>query len=165
MEFFISQVQVVLPVVGFDFLRPKVKLPSMGTMPPANVVEQKTLDLVLTAGKHGYEARAIEVDGEIIVLAGSRATTKDDYSSNGYSVLREQLMNEGRLVPTSDPEFLEFAEDVSFASPTAAAAVIRNRNANGRTSWRLVGTGQTLKEWQDAQLEPEVEEHHPRGFQ
>ena len=154
MEFFISQVQVVMPVVGFDFLRPRAKPTAAGVPPTAVTPEPKTqLELVLSSGRHGYEARAIEADGEITVLAGSRATTKSDYVSNGYSALREQLVKDGRLVPSDDPEFLEFTEDVSFASPSAAAAVIRNRNANGRTSWRLVETGQTLKDWQDAQLE------------
>lgn len=153
MEFFISQVEVILPVVGFDFLRPKGRqqlIPSVSEGPKVPLAGQ--VELVLTSGKHGYEAHAVEVDGEITVQAGSKATTKCDFSSNGYAPLREQLIKDGRLVTTADPQFLSFATDVAFQSASAAAAVIRNRNTNGRTSWRLVGTGQTLKEWQDAQL-------------
>jgi len=110
------------------------------------------LELVLSSGKYGFEARAIEVDGEITVLAGSRATAKSDFSENTYSSLRDQLIKDGRLVASSDPNFLEFVEDLTFPSPSAAAAVITNRSTNGRTSWRVARTGQTLKEWQDAQL-------------
>lgn len=152
MEFFISQVQVVLPVVGFDFLRPRAKpansaYPSVGAVQPTAQVE-----LVLSSNKHGYQARAVEADGEFTVLAGSLATTKSDFAVNTYGALRQQLIKDGRIVSSSDPQFLEFAEDVAFPSASAAAAVIANRNANGRTAWRLASSGQTLKEWQDAQL-------------
>ena len=153
MEFFISQVHVILPVVGLDFLREKVtaatELSNAAQTPPTS--QATKLDLVLASGKYGFEARAVEVDGEITVLTGSRAST-ESFMVNIYSSLREQLIKEGQLVPTSDPNFLEFAEDVVFASPSAAAAVILNRNANGRTSWRRADTNQTLKDWQDAQL-------------
>ncbi|WP_245291952.1 GIY-YIG nuclease family protein [Methylobacterium tarhaniae] len=153
MEFFISQVEVILPVVGFDFLRPKGKIHA----PEISNDKSKAqlgpqIDLILTSGKHGYEARAVEVDGELTVLAGSKATTKSGYAANSYAPLRDQLIKDGRLVPSADPQFLEFAADVAFMSASAAAAVIKNSNSNGRTAWRLVGTGQTLKEWQDAQL-------------
>ncbi|MCQ1779124.1 GIY-YIG nuclease family protein [Neorhizobium galegae] len=150
MEFFISQVQVVLPVVGFDFLRPKVSAKINSTIEPS-LSADVGLQLVLTSGKYGYEARAVELDGEITVLAGSRGTT-ESFVTNIYSSLRQQLMSDGRLIQTLDPNFVEFSEDVTFNSPSAAAAVIRNRNTNGRTSWRTASTGQTLKEWQDRQL-------------
>ena len=153
MEFFVSQVEVILPVVGFDFLRAKGR--SAASTQPVEGALRPTpsqIELVLTSGKHGYEARAIEVDGEITVLKGSTATTKSDFSTNGYAPLRQQLISDGRLATSVEPSFLKFTEDVTFASASAAAAVIKNRNTNGRTSWRLVSTGQSLKDWQDAQL-------------
>lgn len=151
MEFFISQVQVILPVVGLDILRPKATAAPLAVSLEASSEPKLRLDLVLTSDKYGFEARAIELDGELTVLAGSRATT-ETFTTNIYSSLREQLIREGRLLPSDDPNFLEFSQDVTFTSPSAAAAVIKNRNTNGRTSWKLVTTGQTLKEWQDAQL-------------
>ncbi|WEX76661.1 GIY-YIG nuclease family protein [Sinorhizobium numidicum] len=151
MEFFIDQVQVILPVVGFDFLRPKAHAQIANTIDESPAGTGIRLDLVMTSGKYGYEARAIELDGEITVLAGSRGTT-ESFATNIYASLRQQLINDGRLVHTDDPNFVEFSEDVTFASPSAAAAVIKNRNTNGRTAWRLVGAGQSLKEWQDSQL-------------
>jgi len=151
MEFFIDQVQVILPVVGFDFLRPKAQ-GQTNTIDELPATTGTRLDLIMTSGKHGYEARAVEFDGEITVLAGSRGTT-ESFVTNIYASLRQQLINDGRLIPTNNPNFVEFSEDVTFASPSAAAAVITNRNTNGRTAWRLVQTGQTLKEWQDSQLE------------
>jgi hypothetical protein len=45
-----------------------------------------------------------------------------------------------------------YTADIEFASPSAAAAVTLDRNANGRVEWRVRGTGQTLQAWQVAQL-------------
>lgn len=153
MEFFISQVHVILPVVGFDFLRGRAKAVTSSDVAAQSplVVSASKLDLVLTSEKYDFEARAVEIDGEITVLAGSYASTKS-FMTNNYASLRNQLVQDGRLVPAENPKFLRFAEDVAFASSSAAAAVIKNRNTNGRTSWKLVATGQTLKDWQDAQL-------------
>jgi hypothetical protein len=152
MEFFIQQVQVVLPVVGFDFLRPRPTAHLVSASIESDVTPSDPLDLVMTSGKYGFEARAVEVDGEITVLKGSRGST-EVFSTNIYGALREQLLKEGRLVTVDDPRFVEFAEDVTFPSPSAAAAVIKNRNTNGRTSWKLANSGQSLKDWQDTSLE------------
>jgi hypothetical protein len=151
MEFFISQVQVILPVVGFDFLRPKAT-PTPQSPRPIDATRSAQIELILASDKYGFAAKAIEIDGEITVLAGSRATAKGDFASNGYAPLRDQLIKDGRLLPSDEPDYLVFGEDVTFSSPSAAAAVVRNRNTNGRTSWRVAATNQTLKDWQDAQL-------------
>lgn len=151
MEFFIAQVQVVLPVIGFDFLRPKFTAVKPRQPEKPELSETSGLQLILTSGKYGYEAKAIEQDGEVTVIAGSRGTT-ESFTTNIYSSLRQQLIQDGRLVQCDDPNYVEFVEDIAFASPSAAAAVVRNRNTNGRTSWRVATTGQTLKEWQDRQL-------------
>ncbi|MNC69923.1 hypothetical protein D3C75_1206690 [compost metagenome] len=47
---------------------------------------------------------------------------------------------------------LVFSDDYAFSSPSAAAAVVCGRSANGRTSWVVDGTGQTYAAWQDQQL-------------
>ncbi|TCM58212.1 uncharacterized protein DUF4357 [Rhizobium sp. PP-F2F-G48] len=156
MEFFIEQVQVILPVVGFDFLRPRVTAQLVSALTEAYASTSNRLDLVMNSEKYGFAAKAVEVDGEITVLKGSRGSTAT-FSTNIYGALREQLLKEGRLVVTDDPRFVEFAEDVAFASPSAAAAVIKNRNTNGRTSWKLANSGQSLKDWQDASLEKVID--------
>lgn len=110
-----------------------------------------SLSLSLSPREHPGLALAVEQDGEIIVLKGSRALT-ESYSVNTYAGLREQLIDEGRLVKESGSQYLLFAEDVTFKSPSAAAAVILNRNANGRTEWKIRSSSQSLKDYQDAQL-------------
>lgn len=159
MEYFLSQMQVVLPVVGHDFLRPKVVTVQVGDASTiASASGAATLELELVSRKHSIHARAVEQDGEVTVLKGSTAVAKSEFVSNTYQVLRDSLISEGRLRPTPDPAVLEFVTDVQFPSPSAAAAVVFNRNSNGRTAWKLASTGQTLKEYQDAQLVDSDEE-------
>ena len=57
----------------------------------------------------------------------------------------------------TQPEPMLFTDDVPFASPSTAAATVLNRNANGRTEWKVAGTGQPYEDWQSAQL-PRTEE-------
>lgn len=151
MEFFISQVQIVLPLVGFDFLRPALST-LVASVPEDQTKAFSAVEFVLQNSKNGQKARAVEVGDTFVVLQGSLALTKSDYAQNGYAELREQLIKEGALVASEDPNFLIFAKDVAFNSPSAAGAIVNNRSTNGRVEWRLATTGQTLKEWQEAQL-------------
>ena len=86
-------------------------------------------------------------------VAGSTAHSGEGTPSwTSYKPLRNQLIADGKLVPTEDSQVLRFAEDVEFASPSAAAAVIFAGNQNGRTAWRVKGTNQTYKDWQESQI-------------
>jgi Domain of unknown function (DUF4357) len=162
MEFFIEQVRLILPIVGFDFLRSKATSATATTnstqlgkftCEPVELV----MRLVTKSQSHKYEAHAIESDGEFTVLAGSKATVEtfsanSSFSQNSYAALREQLIKDGRLKQVEGQPVLEFSENVSFSSPSAAASIIANRSSNGRIEWKLVSTGQTFKEWQDSQV-------------
>ncbi|MOA50881.1 hypothetical protein D3C78_1739550 [compost metagenome] len=56
------------------------------------------------------------------------------------------------MLVAESPEHLVFSDDYAFSSPSAAAAVVCGRAANGRTSWVAGGTGQTYAAWQEQQL-------------
>jgi hypothetical protein len=156
MEFFLEQVQVILPVVGMDFLRPTPRRVVVEPSRQSKSGAPPPLELVLESRKHGIEAHALEADGEITILSGSQAVAKDDFVANTYAALRKELMDDGRLKLSSDGQHYQFVEDVTFSSPSAAAAVVFNRNTNGRRVWRVKSTGQSLKEWQDAQITQEL---------
>jgi hypothetical protein len=47
---------------------------------------------------------------------------------------------------------LVFTEDVPFASPSAAAAVVFGGSQNGRIVWKRKDNGQTSKQWQEQKL-------------
>lgn len=145
MEYFLTQLQLALPAIGVNVFRPKVAIPLKD-----NAVLGQSLTLSLNAKKHGVTATAVEHDGEFTVLAGATAT-QNTFSSYQYNSLRARLIEDGSLVIGADGA-LKLLQDTAFASPSAAAAVLLNRNSNGRTEWKVKDTGQTLKDWQDQKL-------------
>lgn len=150
MEYFLDQIEVLLPVVGLDFLRPKAQMAKAGADPDIEFLEQMPLELIRP--KYQVKAHAIENDAEFVVSRGSTATVHE-HSTNQYAGIRQQLIADGVLVSDAQDERLIFSEDTVFRSPSEAAAVILNRNANGRTEWKLRDNGQNLKEWQNARLQ------------
>ena len=66
MEYFLEQVQMMLPVLGFGFLQPKAS-----TGAGSGMVGSGSPDFVLTV--KGGLARAREIAGEFVVLRGSQA--------------------------------------------------------------------------------------------
>jgi Domain of unknown function (DUF4357) len=189
MEFFLAQIQVILPVIGVDALRlrpAKAKMTELTVLATVSkgvesssteLANRQTgedgLELELESPKLKVKAQAIDQDGEITVLAGSLAVPPGNVGPNGARPIREQLIQDGRLKPNENGSAYVFTEDVTFNSPSAAAAVIYDRSANGRIDWKVKGTGQTLKQWQDAQLEkvntglninpPMAKEEHQSG--
>jgi uncharacterized protein DUF4357 len=138
MEYFLEQVQVIFPVLGLTFLQP---VPS--------VTEHRIVFENTDVGAH---ARAIESDGEFVVLKGSTARKDGSPSWMNYRELRDELLQAGKLRQSDNPEYLEFKDDVPFRSPSAAAAIAAAANRSGPTMWRVQGSGQTYGEWQEARL-------------
>jgi predicted GIY-YIG superfamily endonuclease len=142
MEFFVEQVQMILPVLGFDFTQPRVGAGGpAGDKSPLFVLRQV-----------GALATAQEIDGQFVVLAKSTARKKGVESWKYARHLREKLVAEESLVDSDDPACLVFAEDVAFSSPSAAATVVMARNANGRKLWKVKGGTQTYGQWQETKL-------------
>ena len=83
MEFFLGQLQILLPTVGMDFLRPRVV--DRGKVITATAMEVGNGNSVPNTGppllvlKHrsGADGRAYELDGEVIVLKGSMGTGEE----------------------------------------------------------------------------------------
>jgi hypothetical protein len=70
----------------------------------------------------------------------------------GYRALRDQLIQDGRLVAGPSPEILEFTVDAAFASHSAAAAVVAARSASGPREWKVQGTGEAYRDWRAERL-------------
>ena len=145
---------VALPTVGFDFLRqkPGTNQVLQSNKLPSSVTEIAEVQLVLESRKNGVFASAVEVNGEVTVIAGASATKKE-FASNNYALRRQELIRTNTLVLNSTGDLYTLSKDTTFRSPSEAAAVLLNRNSNGRTEWRVAGTDLTLKAWQDNQLE------------
>lgn len=161
MEFFLEQIQTLLPVLGFDFLR---------VTPPRVVVAPGTTDAPVVspifAGdlpRFGITARGQERDGEFVVLKGSRTRLKWEGVASGYDKLFNDLVAKGVLAPTSDGQHNEFTQDYAFSSVSAAAAVVSGRTANGRMHWVIEGTEQSYGQWAAEQVAKAQQTSVPAG--
>ncbi|SEL28748.1 GIY-YIG nuclease family protein [Halomonas daqiaonensis] len=149
MAFFMEQVRTVLPVLGLDFLR-ETSRPSRETEAAAASEPEASLRFYLEVPRHGLRATGQEIDGEFYVFKGSLARGSWVGTERGYQGLYNQLCEDGVLVESDGTRV--FNEDQSFSSPSAAAAVVSGRSANGRIAWKVEGSGQTYGEWQDQQV-------------
>lgn len=155
MSYFLEQIRTVLPVLGFDFLRPRPMLVSVEPASQGSSAPKMSPIFVMEIKRHGLSARAREVDGAFVVLKDS--TTRDKWTSEhaSYRSLFDQLVADGVLTAMIGG-IRRFSMDYAFSSPSAAAAVVSGRPANGRTSWTAVGSGQTYGLWQEQQVDGEV---------
>jgi hypothetical protein len=152
MEQFLSNLRIILPVIGLDMLKPQPKAVTQTAQP----LDERTIGEVRFEIRHksGVQATAVEEDGEFVVLEGSEALTGTGYVQQSYAGLKEKLIAEGVLVPQDVPpgtNRLRFARPWSFTSPSAAAAVVLDRNSNGRLEWKVKGASQTYHDWQQMQ--------------
>jgi len=150
MAFFLEQIRTVLPVLGFDFLRELTKPSAAVSASPATPFSHSP-PFNLEVPRYSISAQGQEIDGEFFVLKGSKARAEWVGTERGYQGLFKQLVIEGVMVAQGSDN-LVFNDDYAFSSPSAAAAVVCGRSANGRTSWVVEGTGQTYAAWQDQQL-------------
>lgn len=85
----------------------------------------------------GVDAKAQLLDnGNLNVLKGSLARIKEVASFGGWSLAaRKRFLEDGTLIKNDDTSYI-FTKDVIFKSPSAAAATVIGRSANGWTKWR-----------------------------
>lgn len=150
MESFLDYLLMVLPALRIDMFLRKTRPAQMATAlhPPA-----ATPMFELRTKKHGLHAIARLEDGEFIVQAGSLA--RPEWAGRGtegtpYAQLHAELLKMGVLRP--DGAVCVFTEDYAFKSPSAAAAVVNGRPANGTIEWKVQGQPTTYKQWEAEQL-------------
>jgi hypothetical protein len=151
MEYFISQARIVLPVLGVNLLRAVPTMPvaeQQGSGMTATLSVQSPI-FELTLKKWGIAATAREIDGEFTVFKDSTARSEwQGVEGHGYERLRKKLEEDGTLALTDDGRCRRFTRNQVFASPSAAAAVVAGRSANGRFEWKVQGTGVSYGSWQ-----------------
>jgi len=148
MEYFLAQIQMILPVLGFTFAVP---------LPKINIVQNSespdSVSPVFHFNYAGSNAEAQEVSGEFIVFEGSTARKAHTNSlAESYIQIREKLQKEGKLVDSQNPDYWVFAQNVPFQSPSTAANIIGGASLNGRQHWKVKNTGESYAQWQDEQI-------------
>jgi len=144
MEYFVEQLTLALPIVGFDLFRRA----GQGSARGASDTED---GVAFTFSTAGASATAHETDDGFVVLAGSTARrTPTGTFPAGYLALRDQFVADGKLTDGPAPDLYTFSADVVFTSPSAAASIVAARSASGPREWKVEGTGQMYKDWKAA---------------
>jgi hypothetical protein len=139
MDFFVAQLRLVLPILGFDLFR----------RPTENGVPDPSGEEALFIFEPtGASATARETEDGFVVRAGSTARKQGTATfPAGYRALRDQLVQDGRMVDGAEPDLYRFAVDVAFASPSAAASIVAARSASGPREWKVMGTNLDYRDW------------------
>jgi hypothetical protein len=143
MEYFLEQIKLILPVMGFNFLISSTASPIdfQESDPKSNIHETYFIKT------RTFQATMIETDQGYIVTKGSEAKkTLSNSCTDTYRNMRRKLLETKIMIEDGDK--LIFAEDAVFNSPSAASNMILGRNSNGFAEW-VNKDGITFKEVQD----------------
>lgn len=158
MERVLDEIEVLLPVLGFDILRPAGQEAGAASAPPPKAEPGKPVTVslggpIFTFTESGADAKAREANGEFVVLAGSLAKRQEVPScAEPLKRRRAEMIAEGALEITPDGKFLRFAADTAFDSPSGASRVVYGGNVSGPRYWKHAATGQTYGDWRKSQI-------------
>ncbi len=159
MEEFIAQARLLLGTLGYDLFEPAASIPEQIRTPEQTTAPRPVTGLPeFEYSGPEYSARCvIDLDsGQFIVKAGSIARKQATPAlPRTYRNLRENLIESGVLRAINENS-LEFSQDYSFSSITAAAQVVSGTSVNGRLAWKSSDGAKTFAQWQDEQLDASV---------
>ncbi len=143
MEYFLEQMKLILPVMGFKFLISSTAKKESKNNP----IEKESVHESYFIKTRSFKATMLETDQGYIVPKGSQAKKVLSAScTETYRNMRRKLLETKILVEENDN--LVFAEDAVFNSPSAASNMILGRNSNGFTEW-VNKEGLSFKEVQE----------------
>lgn len=144
MEYFLEQMKLILPVMGFNFLISS----TAKQLPRQDETNKSITHRTYQIKTKSFKAKMQETDQGYIVLKGSEAKKELSPScTETYRIMRRKLLETQILV--EDKEELIFAEDAVFNSPSAASNMVLGRNSNGYSEW-ITEDGKTFKEIQES---------------
>lgn len=154
MDYFLSQLQIVLPVLGVNAIR--VPQPKMATPSPGDDVASPVFHL--RHAKLRVDAQAQQIDGEFTMLAGSfvvaswhgvgkAQSTRKAYDT--YRAQHEQLVANGSVAVEDGRG--RVTRNIVFSSPSTAGAIALGRSCNGRREW--ISDQGTFGEWESRGVE------------
>lgn len=135
-EVYLEEMLSLLPILGVHAFEPirRSTSPARSSEPGGNGEEPAEYRLK----GPDCDARGAPTAEGFAVFAGSRARTEGvpalPTQYPGVSRDRDDMVEDGRLLP--DGASLVLQADAEFSSPSRAAAVFLGRNANGWTEWK-----------------------------
>lgn len=143
MEYFLEQIKLMLPVMGFRFLISSTLKPDLKEEKGRDIKTKVTFEIKTKS----FKANMYESDQGYIVTKGSEAKKSLSKSTTEtYRNLRRKLIETKILIDKGDK--LEFTEDAIFNSPSAASNMVLGRNSNGFTEW-VTEKGKSFKDVED----------------
>ncbi len=149
MDYFLSQLQIVLPVLGV-----KAICVHETRAPVGEQSENASPVFRLTHAKHGIDVRAQQIDGEFTLLTGSIVAAAVRHSDNyrestarayaSYRALQERLVADGSIRIGDGHSTV--TRDIVFTSPSTAGVIVMGRSFNGRDAW--VSSEGTFGQWE-----------------
>lgn len=128
MEYFLDQLKLILPVMGFRFLISSI------VKQPEKSETQIQEKVILNIKRNKLIANMYINNQGFIVTKGSLAKKNLSKSCTiTYRKLRQKLLDTEILIDNG--EFYEFVEDTIFSSASAASNMVLGRNSNGYTEW------------------------------
>ncbi|RIJ49155.1 GIY-YIG nuclease family protein [Maribellus luteus] len=147
MEYFLEQIKLILPIMGFRFLISSVVRPPVTTTTTTVTEKEKEFYFIKTKS---FKASMYESDQGYVVQRGSQAKKSLSKSlTDNYRKLRNKLLESDSLI--QDGEMLIFSEDTIFNSLSAASNMVLGRQSAGPIQW-INSEGKTYKEIQDEKM-------------
>jgi hypothetical protein len=148
MAYFIEQMKLVLPVLGFNFAMPLSTLQQ--STPSGDEVQIDSP--ILEMSYAGITAIGQEINAEFVVFKDSAIRIDAASSiSERTQILRDDLLKSGILSDDGNGNLI-LNQNLPFKSPSAAAQFVTGYKINGRTAWKVKGANQTYADWQESQL-------------
>jgi len=148
MEGFLDILFMVLPALGVSIFQSGR---TIETQAPAEAENHQVFKL--STPKNGVEGYAY-LDGSRFILTKGSVARKEWASKGehdfGYKERHKKLVETGVLV--CNETHAVFAEDYAFTSPSAAAAVMNGRPANGRIEWYIEKDNRTFGDWEQEEM-------------
>ena len=138
LEYFLEQIKLILPIMGFKFLIPS----SIQKDNQHELVSEIPIELFFIKSKN-FSATMYQSDKGFVVTKGSQAKkVMANGMSESYRALRQKLIDTD-LLSLNGNVFI-FNDDTIFSSPSSAANIVLGRHTPGPITW-LNSEGKTLK--------------------
>ena len=132
MDRYLQEVDVILPVLGFDVLRPAAKTDALAGAGTSPIFE--------LTGTTEISARAQEIDGEFILLSGSQLRKQEAASlPAGIVEQRRRLIEAEDAIEDQGGKNYKLIRDIPCTSPSQAANLANGYKVKSRDVWRSAG--------------------------
>lgn len=125
MEEFIEYIKILINTMGFKVFEPIVK---------EDMADADSEELYIKAARGANAVGKRVSDGFVVFNNSEIALDTVPSFPKGFNTLREELL-ESALIKENNGK-LVFVSDYLFSSPSAAAAVVMGRSANGLIEWK-----------------------------